>query len=94
MGTTERKIVYSGSYGRDYKRLRHDSAAMESLREILDILVHGGKLPRKVNDHALAGNWRGYRECHVKPDLLLVYKMLDQGELMLARLRNHGSLFG
>jgi mRNA interferase YafQ len=97
MRMTERKAVYSGSYKRDYKRIRHDSAVLEPLREILGILIHGGELPIWAHDHALAGDWRGYRECHVKPDLLLVYKIQSQegqDKLMLARLRNHGSLFG
>jgi len=94
MERIKRRPVFSGAYKRDYKRLKHDSAGLEALREILDTLVKGGALPKKANDHALSGDWRGYRECHVKPDLLLVYKIQDNGELLLARLRKHGSLFG
>jgi mRNA interferase YafQ len=52
------------------------------------------ELPEKYHDHALSGDWFGYRECHVKPDLLLIYKKPDDKVLRLARLGSHSGLFG
>ena len=51
-------------------------------------------LPPSNRDHALTGDWLGYRECHVKPDLLLIYKKPDDLTLRLARFRSHSELFG
>jgi mRNA interferase YafQ len=51
-------------------------------------------LPESNRDHALSGDWAGYRECHVKPDLLLIYRKVDQATLRLARLGSHSELFG
>ena len=45
-------------------------------------------------DHALSGDWAGYRECHIKPDLLLIYRKPDADTLRLARLGSHSELFG
>jgi mRNA interferase YafQ len=45
-------------------------------------------------DHDLSGDWTGYRECHFKPDLLLIYKKPDAATLRLARLGSHSELFG
>ena len=49
-------------------------------------------LPERNRDHALSGNWSGYRECHVRPDLLLIYEMAE-GVLRLIRLGSHSELF-
>jgi mRNA interferase YafQ len=43
--------------------------------------------------NSLTGAWNGYRECHIKPDLLLIYKKSDQNTLRLARLGSHSELF-
>lgn len=51
-------------------------------------------LEPRYRDHELSGDWSGYRECHVKPDLLLIYKKPDKDTLRLARLGSHGELFG
>jgi mRNA interferase YafQ len=51
-------------------------------------------LPKKYKDHFLQGNWQGYRECHVKPDLLLIYKLEnDKLTLTLVRTGSHSDLF-
>ena len=51
-------------------------------------------LPGKNRDHALSGDWMGYRECHIKPDLLLIYRKPDADTLRLARMGSHSELFG
>ena len=64
------------------------------LSAVLESLVSDVALPERNRDHALSGDWAGYRECHVKPDLLLIYRKVDQGALRLARLGSHSELFG
>ena len=63
-------------------------------REVLDLLVHEEPLPPRYHDHALIGNYRGYRECHIQPDWLLIYK-IESGKLLLtlARTGTHSDLF-
>ncbi|MDR2561150.1 MAG: type II toxin-antitoxin system YafQ family toxin [Holophagales bacterium] len=94
MRKTEREIDYSAAFKRDYKKLKHSSADLELLDEILNLLVWDKKLPERAHDHALGGQWLDHRECHIKPDLLLIYKKSDQDTLKLARLGSHASLFG
>jgi len=62
--------------------------------EVIKMLANDIPLPEKFRDHALVGDWRGFRECHVTPDWLLVYKKTDNGELLLVltRLASHSEL--
>ncbi|KZY78469.1 addiction module toxin RelE [Oleiphilus sp. HI0068] len=59
---------------------------------VIKLLQLGETLPDKYVDHMLSGNWQGYRDCHVKPDLLLIYKA-DNNSLKLARIGTHSELF-
>jgi mRNA interferase YafQ len=57
------------------------------------MLATDKSLPEKLSDHGLGGQWRGYRDCHIKPDLLLLYEK-PKGKLRLVRLGSHSELFG
>jgi len=94
MRKTEREIDYSVAFRRDFKRLRQNRIDLELFDEILNLLIWDKALPKRAQDHALLGDWATYRECHVKPDLLLIYKKTDQDILRLARIGTHSSLFG
>jgi mRNA interferase YafQ len=61
---------------------------------VVALLLSGQVLPENSRDHALSGDWVGYRECHIKPDLLLIYRKPDPDTLRLARLGSHSELFG
>ena len=65
---------------------------MSKLRNIIKILATGTELPPKYLDHSLKGNYCGYRECHIEPDWLLIYKIIKD-ELFLVRLGSHSELF-
>ena len=54
----------------------------------------GFRSDTSYRDHALSGKWAGYRECHIKPDLLLIYRKVNTDTLRLARLGSHSELFG
>ena len=92
-----RTIERSTAFKRDYKRVktipRHRNVET-ILPEILALLLDDQPLPERNRDHALSGNWTGYRECHIKPDLLLIYKKPSPKVLRLARLGSHSDLFG
>jgi mRNA interferase YafQ len=66
---------------------------LSKLREVLAMLIEAGPLPSRVNDHALTGEWRGWRDLHIEPDWLLLYK-IDGNDLILARTGSHADLFG
>lgn len=93
-----RTIDRSSAFKRDFKRVmvtpRHSKNVGSLLPEILKLLLVDEPLPEKNRDHALSGDWTGYRECHVKPDLLLIYRKPDADTLRLARLGSHSELFG
>jgi mRNA interferase YafQ len=92
-----RTIERSSAFRRDYKREskgRHITTLDANLIPILAALADDQPLEQKHRDHDLSGDWRDYRECHVKPDLLLIYKKPDAATLRLARLGSHSELFG
>lgn len=86
-----RIIERSSTFKRDFKKHGELDA---SFIEVLYKLLNDEALAEKYRDHALIGNWVGYRECHIKPDLLLIYKLSDENTLRLARIGSHSELFG
>ena len=91
-----RTIELSSRFKKDFKRVSANPryADLELLlNPILSLLVADKPLPENCRDHFLIGNWKDYRECHVKPDLLLIYKTKEPGVLRLARLSSHSELF-
>lgn len=90
-----RTIVWTAQFKRDYKKAvkRHMDIAL--LDDIVRALARGDTLLEKHKDHALTGRWIGYRECHILPDWLLVYR-IEQGVLVLtlARTGSHSDIFG
>ena len=65
---------------------------MSKLREIIQLMLDGTRLPPRYRDHALGGEWKHHRDCHIEPDWLLLYKI--EGEtLYLVRTGTHSDLF-
>jgi len=92
-----RMIERTSAFKRDFRRIasapRHRDID-EILPAITALLAHDQVLPEKHHDHALGGSWKGHRECHLKPDLLLIYKLPDDRTLRLTRMGTHSDLFG
>ncbi|ENY1010430.1 type II toxin-antitoxin system YafQ family toxin [Pseudomonas aeruginosa] len=65
-----------------------------SVRPISAKHAQASRFLQQSRDHDLSGDWAGYRECHIKPDLLLIYRKSDADTLRLARLGSHSELFG
>lgn len=92
-----RTIERSSTFKRDYKREargQHRATLDENLVPVIESLANDEQLEARHRDHELSGDWSGYRECHVRPDLLLIYRKPDQDTLRLARLGSHSELFG
>jgi mRNA interferase YafQ len=91
-----RTIERSSAFKRDYKRVRATPRHRNVdalLTTVLSLLLDDQPLPASNRDHALSGDWAGYRECHLKPDLLLIYRKPNTEILRLARLGSHSELF-
>ncbi len=87
-----RTVFRSTAFKRDVKRAEGRGKRMLSLQEMLSLLLEGAPLPRKYRDHALRGDWNGYRDLHIEPDWLLIYRVQGE-ELQLARTGTHADLF-
>jgi mRNA interferase YafQ len=83
---------FSSAYRKDLRRVTRRSYDLTLLAHVLDALREGQQLPAARRDHPLKGEWRGWRECHVQPDWLLIYKATDT-EVLLARTGTHADLF-
>jgi mRNA interferase YafQ len=94
MRTIERSSAFKRDYKRAKKTPRHGRAVDSLVSTVVALLLSDQVLPESNRDHALSGELAGYRECHVKPDLLLIYRKPDAGTLRLARLGSHSVLFG
>lgn len=68
------KIELTNAIKKDLKKYKHQKDVLFELQEIIELLIEKGKLPTKYRDHNLTGNWIYHRECHVKADVLLIYK--------------------
>jgi mRNA interferase YafQ len=78
-------------FKKDLKRLKKRGKDMEKLRAVIETLCARGQLEPKHRDHALSGDRRGWRDCHVEPDWLLIYRE-EAGKLELGRTGSHADL--
>jgi mRNA interferase YafQ len=87
-------LKFSNRFKKDLKPYKHDQSFLVELKKVLDILAKGKNLPDKNLNHPLIGEFKGCFECHVKPDILLIYK-IEQSELiiLLLRIGSHSNLF-
>ena len=85
-------VRYSTKFKKDFKTCVKRHYKMELLQQAIDILRIPDALPPKNRDHNLSGNYSKYRECHIEPDWLLIYR-LENNELFLYRTGTHADLF-
>ena len=87
-------IQYELAFKKDFKRMLKRGYNGALLERVLNLLVKGEALPPRYKDHALKGNWRHYRECHILPDWLLIYRIREEElYLLLVRTGTHSDLF-
>ena len=88
-------VKFTTQFKKDYKLAMKRRLKIGLLEDVIVALAMGRTLPEKNKDHALAGNWAGYRECHVLSDWLLIYRIEDDMLILtLARTGTHSDLFG
>lgn len=95
MRETKYAVKTTTKFKKDLKLAKRRGLDVGLLKEAISILATGGVLPESYRDHALTGNLSGFRECHILPDMLLVYLMEeDVLVLTLVRTGTHSDLFG
>lgn len=90
-----RTIEWTNQFKRDYKREgkgQHQKTLDADLFSIVDALANDQSLESRCHDHSLAGNWKDHRDCHLKPDLVLIYQKPDHNTLRLVRVGSHHEL--
>ena len=89
-----KKLVQSTQYKRDLKRIRNDAKKAEALLGILTKLENEIPIPQENRPHLLTGDYKGYMECHIQGDFLLIWFDPDTDEIDLVRLGSHSELYG
>jgi len=80
-------------FKKDYKREKKTHGDLDDLlKPVLQLLLEGKVLPEKMKDHPLSGDWKDHRDCHIKPDLVLIY-CIDNEAVTVVRMGSHSELF-
>ena len=90
-----RTIERTNQLKRDFKREmkgQHRATLEQDFVQPVKLLVRDQPLPDRYRDHALTGNWKDFRDCHIKPDLVLIYQKPDDERLLLVRISSHSEL--
>ncbi len=85
-------VHFSSKFKKDFKRLPAKGEESEQIESVVKSLKNGEKLQEKFKDHKLQGKYQQHRECHITPDLLLIYK-IEGKKLILTRIGSHSELF-
>lgn len=90
------KPRYTGQFKRDVKRIeKSGNKDMEKLKAVVRTLIAGQPLESSCRDHGLAGDLKGYRDCHIEPDWILIYRIgREAQEITFVRTGSHADLFG
>ncbi|MGB5770711.1 MAG: type II toxin-antitoxin system YafQ family toxin [Crocosphaera sp.] len=84
--------IFETRFKKDIKPLKKRGKDMEKLKTVIEKLLNNELLEPRYKDHALTGNWNGYRDCHLEPDWILIYKITEI-HLFLVRSGSHSDLF-
>ncbi|MFK5949201.1 MAG: type II toxin-antitoxin system YafQ family toxin [Methylococcales bacterium] len=88
-------LEISKQFKKSLKKYKNNKNILQELDKVLDYLLNEKPLPVKYKDHELTGNFKKIRECHVKPDTLLLYFVVDEkGVLKLYDFGSHSDVFG
>lgn len=87
-----RTVRYTSRFKKDLKRIKRRGKNVSVLQAVIIKLANNESLAAKYRDHALIGDYIGTRECHLQPDWLLIYRLVDN-ELILVRTGTHADLF-
>ena len=89
------ELRFTTKFKKDYKRIKRQGKDLSKLEATLEALVCGQALPEAMRDHSLGGTYRGHRECHIEPDWLLIYRIDEEGLVLVAtHTGSHSELLG
>ena len=95
MSQTRFEVKLTTQFKKDFKQAMKRGLKINLLEDVIAKLAMGEALPESNRDHALTGDWKGFRECHILPDWLLIYRIEnDVLVLTLTRTGTHSDLFG
>ena len=87
-------VTYTAQFRRDYKRIKKRKFNIAELQAVVTMLAEGKTLPETYRDHALIGSYHNARECHIRPDWLLIYSISNEKLILeLMRTGSHSDLF-
>ncbi len=88
------RVVWTNQFKKDYKLCQKQGKNLDKLDNVIKTLAEGKQLPISNKDHLLSGDYKGYRECHIQPDWLLIYKIYENELiLVLVSTGSHSDLF-
>lgn len=88
------KVRYTVQFKKDYKLAIKRGYNQKELEKVIDFLKTGEPLPQIYKDHPLSGEWKHYRDCHIHPDWILIYRILEGSLILeLSRTGTHSDLF-
>ena len=87
-----KRLIPDKLFQKQLKKLKQKHYSMNELDDVLSLLITGNILPGKYKDHALIGNWKNYRECHIQSNWLLIYRATET-EIILVATGTHDDLF-
>ncbi|MCR2039116.1 type II toxin-antitoxin system YafQ family toxin [Campylobacter helveticus] len=91
---TKYEIKYLKPFKTNLKKIKHDKESLKCIKDIIEKLANDEVLDKKHKDHALKGNLKAFRECHIKPDLLLIYQKLEKKLILYCiNIGSHGEIF-
>ncbi len=84
-----REFKYSARFKHDYKLCKKRGCNMQKMQDVLLILASGEEIPERYKDHPLKSNWKGYRDIHIEPNWILIYKLEKDEVILLAATGTH-----
>ncbi len=86
------RLSQTNQFKKDINRALKRGKDFSKLKAVVDLFLADKPLPQKNRDHQLGGNWAGHRDCHIEPDWILIYKILED-DIRLERTGTHSDLF-
>ena len=87
-------VRYTVQFKKDYKLAVKRGYNPKELEKVIDLLKTGEPLPQIYKDHPLSGEWKNYRDCHIRPDWILIYRIIEDSLILeLSRTGTHSDLF-
>lgn len=88
-----KRLKQSSRFKKDLKRIQHNPKKIEKLEIVLELLKENGTVPPEYSPHLLVGQYKGYMECHIEGDFLLIWIDESEDVIKLTRLGSHSQLF-